>query len=829
MVFRVTATSTPPRSPPSSQQQSHFHANVMTLRSLQHRMQLRAEAAQALHPGPSFLSHSASSPSSSSVRHCQCLRCAAPPAASPTSSSKPTATQTAVESRVVPFSAWSPQLHAAVLRVADMSEVDITAGAYRTALGTTRRTATAQLPEMSHLGDVVGDRGVSAAAAPPGDCGACTCRGCECLDGPATSGEDRRHSSHRRHCSSHRRRQGSRSGRRHHDGMAGSRPSSSPAPSKPPADAAAAAPHLPSATTLLGLAANTPTVTSLYRNQEVLERIMAKYRTPSTPPAEPAQQQPLHIFVHCGCSQAEQAPDATASTGAPASTTKPAASGSTANTAAAAAPASTLPLTGLVPPPPPGTVIPPPPPAASVPPPPPPAASIPPPPPPAASVPPPPPPAASIPPPPPPTASVPPPPPPAAFIPPPPPPAASVPPPPPPSGSLSIASTPTPAGASPLLRPPPPSTPVPVVPPAAVGAPLASGPPTAPTDPAGDKERQMLLEKADKYVWQLEQEVQHRALHYNVMLQQLAEEEARSAALRHDRDALLALNGGLQASLDYARGSSSSRRQHQHRRSISSSSTSPSEATVAASHHGESENCTTEPPSPQPQQQPVRRLPPAIERVYASLQTPANVGAPATSLPPAPPPTSPTASSAVPPPSPPSAPAPAPAAAAEGRASATQEVLRHILLEREVALQSSPQPSTTTVGTGMTNRTPHPAYSDELRRYVDRLYQEAEAGAAHVRRASLPTAPSAAAAAASSIEPSPPPAAYQLPPYYHTVAAGAGAVVPVANNAHLWQQLQRQSELEQLRAEVALEGERMKADTQRWRAYLQQQQHQQRQ
>ncbi|KAG5501702.1 hypothetical protein JIQ42_05553 [Leishmania sp. Namibia] len=730
-------------------------------------MQLRAEAAQALHPGPSFLSHSASSPSASSVRHCQCLRCAAPPASSPTSSSKPAATQTAVESRGVPFSAWSPQLHAAVLRVADTSEVDITAGAYRTALGTTRRTAAAQLPEMSHFGDLVGDReGVSAAATPPGGCGACTCRGCECLDGLATSGEDRRNRSHR---SSHRRRQGSRSGRRHHDSMAGSRPSSSPAPSKPPADAAAAAPHLPSATTLLAPAANAPTVASPYRNQEVLERIMAKYRTPSTPPAEPAQQQPLHIFVHCGCSQAEQAPDATASAGAPASTTKPAAPGPTANTAAAAAPASTLPPMGLVPPPPPGTVTPPPPPAAPIP-----------------------------------------------------------PPPPPPSGSLSVASTPTPAGVGPLLRPPPPSAPVPVVPPAAVGAPLASGSLTAPTDPAGDKERQMLLEKADKYVWQLEQEVQHRALHYKVMLQQLAEEEARSAALRHDRDALLALNGGLQASLDYARGSSNSRRQHQHRRSISSSSTSPSEATVAASHQGESETCTKEPPPPQ-QQQPLRRLPPAVECVYASLQTTANVGAAATSLPPSPPPTSSTAPSAVPPPSPTSAPAPTPAAAAEGRASATQEVLRHILFEREVALQSSPQPSTTTVAAGTTNRTPHPAYSDELRRYVDRLYQEAEAGAAHVRRASLPTAPSAAAAAsASSIEPSPPPAAYQLPPNYHTIAAGAGTVVPIANNAHLQLQRQRQSELEQLRAEVALEGERMKADTQRWRAYLQQQHQQQR-
>ncbi|GET88576.1 hypothetical protein, conserved [Leishmania tarentolae] len=104
---------------------------------------------------------------------------------------------------------------------------------------------------------------------------------------------------------------------------------------------------------------------------------------------------------------------------------------------------------------------------------------------------------------------------------------------------------------------------------------------------------------------------------------------------------------------------------------------------------------------------------------------------------------------------------------------------------------------------GMANNMPHHGYSDELRRYVDRLYQEAEAGAAHIRQASLPTAtPTRAAAAAPSLGPSLQLAAYQL------------------------QQRQRQSALEQLRAEVAVEGERMKAETQRWRAYLQQQQQQ---
>lgn len=303
----------------------------------------------------------------------------------------------------------------------------------------------------------------------------------------------------------------------------------------------------------------------------------------------------------------------------------------------------------------------------------------------------------------------------------------------------------------------------------------------------------MLLEKADKYVWQLEQEVQHRALHYNVVLQQLAEEEARSAALRHDRDALLELNGGLQASLNYTGGSSNSRRRHRHGHSTSSSSTSTCEATARPSPQGASESNKKglPPPQQQQQQQPARRLPPAVESVYASLQIPADAGAAA--APSAAPSTSATyvpASTAT-------------AATGEGRASATQEVLRHVLLEREAALQSSPRPSMAKAVMGTPNSVPYHGYSDELRRYVDRLYQEAEAGAAHVRQASLPSViPTGAAAAASSLAPSLELPAYQL------------------------QQRQRQSELEQLRAEVAVEGERMRADAQRWRAYLRQQQQQ---
>ncbi|CAM45147.2 conserved hypothetical protein [Leishmania braziliensis MHOM/BR/75/M2904] len=808
-VLQTTTTATPPLLSQQQQQrqhhqpqQSHFHANVIALRSLQHRMQLRAEAAQPSHAGPSFHSHSASGPSASSPQHRHCQRCATPPAPLSSSPRKLTTTQTTPAIPGVPFSAWSPQLHAAVLRVADLGEVDITAGACCTALGMVRRTATAQLPEMCHLVHVASDgEGTPAAGRSPGACGACMCRRCDCLNRPYASREEQQHRNHSRHHSRHRKRHASSSSRRHRNDSAVPGPSS-PGPPKP---STATTARLPSAIPLLAMPANTSPVASPFRDQDVLERIMAKYRTPPTPLAESAQQQqqPLHIFVHCGCDQM----------GAPAPATAP---GPAKYTATVASPPSTPPPAASVPPPPPAASLPPPPPAASVPPPPP-AASLPPPPP-AASVPPPPP-AASLPPPPP-AASVPPPPP-AASVPP-PPPAASVPPPPPaasvpPPPPAASLPPPPPAGAGPLVRSPllvvapPPSASVPATPPVAAGPPLTSGSTTAPTNSSIDKERQMLLEKADKYVWQLEQEVQHRSLHYNVVLQQLAEEEARSTALRHDRDALLALNSGLQASLGYTRGSRDSRQQHQNGSFTPSSSTSSRETTPTASPQGASESTMNKPP-PSQQQQPARRLPPAVESVYASLQTPADASVAPVPLP-------------APPPLATSAPAPTATAAAEGRTSATQEVLRHVLLEREAALQSSPRPTTMTAATGTTGSMPHLGYSDGLRRYVDFLYQEAEAGAAHVRRASLPlAAPAAPAAAASSLAPSPPLTAYQLPQYYHTSPAGVGTVLSLANQAQVQQQRQRQLELEQLRLEVAVEGERMKTDMQRWRAYLQQQQ-----
>ncbi|KAG5504981.1 hypothetical protein JKF63_04428 [Porcisia hertigi] len=837
----------------------------MALRSLQHRMQLRAEAAQTLHTGPSVVSPNNKSPSASSATHSPHHCCNAPPAASHSWQPKRAASETTLASPDAPLSLWSPQLHAAVLQVAGWSEVDITAGAYRSAQGTTRRTATAQLPEMSHLGGVRGaDDGAhvpDAGGSPERGVGGCAC--CQCCHhcGLRAEGEQPPPCNHPRHHRRRCKRYDSSGCRKRRDDSASSRPPSSPATTKARATAITAG--LPSAAQLL-----TPPIGSPFRDQETLERIMAKYRIPSPPPAEPQkekQEHPVQIFVNCGCGKAVTA------TGGLALTTTPGTSGSAANIVATPAltptpppplavlpprPAAAVPppppsgvpvppppppAAAVPPPPPSGVPVPPPPPAAAVPPPPPSGAPVPPPPPPAAAVPPPPPsgapvppppPAAAVPPPPPSGVPVPPPPPPpAAAVPPPPPSSVPVPPPPPPPAAAVPAPPRPPSVPSPLPGvsvPPPPSVSVPAHPAAPASAQPTSGSSTAPVKYVVDKERQMLLEKADKYVWGLEQEVQHRALHYDVMLQQLAEEEARSAALRHDRDALLVLNSGLQASLDYTCGGNHSRRQLRHRRPSSSSSTSSSEATATASTRGVSASSNKDSLQPQQQQQPVHRLPPAVESVYTSLQTPADAGAEAASLPPAPPPVSSTLPWAVLPSYAASSSEPtATAVAREGFIGPTQEVLRHILLEREAVLQSSP-PRNPGAATSTTGGRTQFSYSEELRRYVDRLYQEAEAGAAHVRRASRSTLASTAAAAAppSLVPPPQPSASYQIPSYCHTSPAGMGTGLSLTENVQMQQQQQRQWELQQLRAEVAAEGERMKAETQRWRAYLQQQQQQ---
>lgn len=62
---------------------------------------------------------------------------------------------------------------------------------------------------------------------------------------------------------------------------------------------------------------------------------------------------------------------------------------------------------------------------------------------------------------------------------------------------------------------------------------------------ATEKER-MLIDKANKYVQSLEEEVAHKVKHLDVAAHQLAEEESRSIALRHDRDVLLALHHQLE-------------------------------------------------------------------------------------------------------------------------------------------------------------------------------------------------------------------------------------------------------------------------------------------
>ncbi|KPA85745.1 hypothetical protein ABB37_00107 [Leptomonas pyrrhocoris] len=795
-----------------------FHSNVNALRSLQHRMQLRAEAAARhrypspqQHPSPfqAFTSTPPSQPQNPCCcddRYCCCReasrglpptrRDAKPGASATAQSSKASNSSFSNGQRSSPHpdneskpdtssnvGGWPPQVLAAVLRVAHMAEVDITAGQYSIPRGTTRRTGTAQLPEVAvwHADAANGGAFENPSSA--------NHRRCCCLgDGGGGGGHCGLHSrctcgcrergEHRRHRSSRRERK-----------------EKTEAVEKPDSSKTAgttATTIYPSAIALLA-SGTTPPSLSPYRDQEVLDRIMARYHAPPTPPSPAAEavQPPLHIHVHCGngAVQPDSAAPAAAADGA-----------GTAGDAASATPAPPPP-----PPPPPGVVIPPPPPGVSVPvPPPPPDVSVPPPPPPPAVVP----------------------------LPPPPPPAASVPPPPPgatvpsPTTTTTTTTTTTAAGAA--------------------------------REGKADKEKRMLLDQADKYVWQLEQEVQHRAFHHNAMLQQLAEEEERSAALRRDRDALLAQNNAFQGTLEYARGNPFSARRL--RASSSSSSTSSSSSSTPAERKAPSSAAveSSPPPTATATASCAPRLPPAVASVYTSLQ-------PAASSPPPPcQPSEAPAAAAVPPPlpsptaSPPTTQAaantipalpclpPPPstllssAAAMGNTPSATQDVLRHILLEREAALQQRAAPVDNAQGSAVfsslvqsPNSVPQRSrvdagHDDELKRYLDRLIQEGEAEAAACRRAATVDSMSA---------PSAPAHPFTDPP----MRSGSYGREGPANNREpfypqpyqqpsLEQQAleqQRRREVQQLRAAIATERDRFDEGTRRWNAHVRHQEAQQ--
>jgi hypothetical protein len=836
-----------------------FHSNVSALRSLQHRMQLRSEAVSAIHRPPqqpsSFISYSSPlSPLAPEAQsHRRCTRDDVPPSQRPpqeialTPSAQGDRRGPSNQGQASPAASadgvggWTAQIHAAVLRVAHMAEVDITAGEYSIARGTTRRTGAAHLPEYVWSADIGG------AFAPDYP--------------PALNSESRSHH-HRHHdhccscaCAEHKEHKRHHSSRHAQKSKENAKVEAEMLAKKPGKSAAAAPAILPSAIAVLTSGATPPSL-SPYRNQEVLERIMAKYHTPSPPPPpEPSPAPPpFHIYVHCdgaslqGGVSDSSAPGAGGAVAAPVSSTSPAPS-----TAPPPPPTLLPPSVSVPPPPPPGVVVPPPP-AVSVPPPPP-AVSVPPPPPsvvvppPAASAPPPPP-AVSVPAPPPPEAGqsnttdspaldtpAPPPSLPTAAIPLPPPPIASVPPPP-----LSV-----PAPPSPLPTPPPSGVSV-SSPAIATPAPAAPTSPTPAKDTEVDKEKRMLLEQADKYVWQLEQEVQHRAFHHNVMLQQLAEEEARSAALRRDRDTLLAQNGGLQGLLERVRRKPfrASLAGIPALSSSSSSSRSSSTSTVKSTEERSTRpNAPAAvPPLPSPPTEttaaaPARRLPPAVASVYTSLQSAASTPPVRLASPSPLPPSAtlqPSSAAAAPSVLPP--PPPATAATADNTRNPTQDVLRHVLLEREAAwrqqagvtdhaidyptlpasLVQSPSPASPR---GIEGDTEH---NDELRRQLDRLIQEGEAEAAACwRAAGVDAGASASPASAYTSHPA------QL------AAHGAGhrflfsREVPVYQEQHRHAaqeqqaavERQRQQDVLQLRSAIAAERERFSDGTRRWNAHVQ--------
>lgn len=852
-----------------------FHSHVSALRSLQHRMQLRAETAAGHHQQQTAFSSPLPSSAFTALPHPQdgghSGRCTSrsspslstavpsspqhrPDNAAPLSNdsrSSPSSVKNEESREAGDVAGWSAQLHAAVMRVAHMAEVDITAGQYSIARGVTRRTGMAQLPEdVRSAAEAAGEPMLEQQHGLRGNSGA-TCDRDHHHRCPCTCCCRERKEHRRRHSSRHERR-----GTGEEAAAASSVATS--AGSKPVGNAGGNI--FPSAIALLASGITPPSL-SPYRDQEVLERIMARYRTstPPTPPpaaaianSAPVSQPPLHIYVHCD--------NGTVQTGGAAGSNTPAMPAAPTNGGPAASSPPSAPPSALpsalppAPPAPPAVLVPPSPPMPTLPP-----SVVVPPPPPGVVVPPPLPPPAHTPTP---TATAveekksdepvstsTPTPSPSAAIPLPPPPVVSVPPSPPPLPAVSV---PLPPPGVSVPSPPPPTT---AKTSANVAPAVAAAPPAKESEV--DAEKQMLLRQADKYVWQLEQEVKHRAFHHNAMLQQLAEKDARSAALRRDRDTLLAQNSELQGLLEFARG----RPMHGHRPPASSSSSTSSASSPSSSPKltdkkplttsGQANAASPPPPLPPPASaasaNTVPCLPPAVASVYTALQG-------ASSSPPPPPASAPPvvapAPTAAPTVTQPPLPSNSTTVAATttmdaGSAGATQDVLRHVLLEREAALRqqrtaaassaigsavlSSPSlvqsPSSALQGSSTDAR-----YREEVQRYLDNLIREGEEEAAACRRAASADSAAAASAApafAHTYANSPPPASTSAVGLDVTGSAISPQAYPQLSPEQQAVKQQRQLAVQQLRAAIAVERDRFAEGTRRWNAHVQRQEAQQ--
>lgn len=391
--------------------------------------------------------------------------------------------------------------------------------------------------------------------------------------------------------------------------------------------------------------------------------------------------------------------------------------------------------------------------------------------------------------------------------------------------------------------PPPPAgsvvkTPVistPVRPTGVSGSPVAAASvkPAESADSRLEREREeLLISRATKYVEGLEQEVEHRAVHMDALAHQLQEEEAKSAALRQDRDALLDYSEHLsrhnsELRIKYTDSDRFARAVHEDPFAIRELLTATA-AALAANHAAPptaaspavlsaSSVATAPPPSA------VFQLPPEVQTAYdlaavASREALPNrngafpgvspslgggrgnpaEGSGATHSPPLPAdplsiPAPPARS--VTPPLPSASPSPPPTATTGAGGGGVPPVLN---------LSSIPGGGATGVSTPTNTRLL------ELERYIESLRQQADEGA--VRSHSVAT---------GIPPPLPPPPTLYIPTPAVPGAGRASSIgtheagVGTEMNAH------RRQALEALRAEIEMEGKRLTAERNRWSAYLQ--------
>ncbi|CAD2218430.1 enabled [Angomonas deanei] len=404
----------------------------------------------------------------------------------------------------------------------------------------------------------------------------------------------------------------------------------------------------------------------------------------------------------------------------------------------------------------------------------------------------------------------------------------------------------------------------------------------------------LLLDRANKYVQSLEEELEQRGTHLNVTHHQLAEEEGRAVALRQDREMLLKLNTKLEKQRnDLERKVSKEKKRMQRRMRMgeersqdrsgavdTSSSSSDSSSTSSSSEDG---------PHPDPTANTdvnLSILPPEVRAAYRSGET---LGANTNLVPPPPPPypTTPLPPSphsytevrmsgeGLPPPPYTSVSTPDVNVSQEERGR--QELLRHLFLSREAEYRrrqelekerealllaaqrrastsaAPPPPPPPPNSNGTNHISPQASRLSYLENYVDTLWREAQTGSQRLSSAGgTPTPPTYnytpnsnnnnVGAAPPLDNPRPPytttpsytnnnisnsnPSGNYASPNLHYMStpppAPAPAPVPTQNNQYndLARDRNYLYEVDKLRRDVAVEGDKLRRESQRWHGQL---------